>query len=275
MRLLASIVCIVLLAGLAWGQSDEVPSLDKLVNPELKSPEGLQAFELRLAVRPTVTYLATLDANPGVVLKIVGGAEQLVYKRPQGGKLTSFDFGPWIWAPDPPRTVLYFCDSTGDHRIHYALGLMHDAALCVAPFTVREVDFGPGNCLYVSEAYDAAADGRIWKLSPGHPPTIFYTVRRAQVAGRWSGHFAFDPTGRLFISNGSAPMANIWSCPLAGVPSRVFHSTGPILGFHFVGPQTVLFTNGTPLLRKVTFGGAPSVVFTSPAHHRYCDVHVR
>lgn len=279
MRLAVAVVCFSVLVGLAWSAETvhlSQAEFQQMAPPVLQVPPKLEPFKLNIALPQQAMYAATFNVNPGVVYRLTPpNIETVVYQRPQSGRLTSFDYGPWPWATASPTQVLYFSDATIDHRIFYSLGWAHEASLVAAPFVVREVDLGPGNQLYVSEAYGAAADGKIWKLGPGHGPILYYTVKRAQVGGRWYGHFAFDPAGTLHISNGYGVNAKVWRCPLGGVPSVRYIDPGPVLGFHFVNGYTILYASGTTHIKKVVFGGARTVAFSSVAGHQFTDIRLR
>jgi len=269
-----------LAVGLVWGQPQltvgptvEVSPLTTLETLEITPPENIDPLPLPKA--KGAIFVATLDIKPGVVFRIASGAEHVIYARKRPENLTSFDFGPWLRPTPKPRQVLYFCNAVNDKKIWYAFGPGHEAVLGSHSTYVREVDWGPGKALYFSEASGSAKDGRIYKLAPGSPPTVFYTVKLPLVGGFWAGHFAFDPGGRLHISNGNTSGAQIWACPPAAKPKSVFKTRGSILGFHFTDRKTFLYTDGSPRLRKAQLGGSGSVVFTSPKNHKYCDVVVR
>lgn len=279
MRLAVAVVCFSVLVGLAWSAETvhlSQAEFQQMAPPVLQVPPRLEPFKLNIALVQQAMYAATLEVNPGAVYRLTPPtAETTVYQRPQAGRLTSFDYGPWLWTTASPPQALYFSDATLDHRIFYSLGWGHQAVIVAGPFIVREVDLGPGNQLYVSEAYGAAADGRIWKLGPGHAPLVYYTVKRAQVGGRWHGHFAFDPTGVLHVSNGYGTNAKVWRCPLGGVPAVRYVDPGPVLGFHFVTANTILYANGTTQIWKGAFGGGRAVAFTSAAGHHFSDILLR
>jgi hypothetical protein len=218
-------------------------------------------------------YLATRNLSPGPVLRIAGATEALAYIRPGNNNLTSFTIGPSV---EPTTTTavrptrLYYCNAVNQNQIFRA----GDVPIYTHRTYVREVAFGPGGALYFSESTGASADGKIYRLGPGMVPVLYYTVVLTKVGGFWAGNFAFNSAGRLFISNGNTTGAKIWGCPLgAAAPVALYSDRGPIQGFCVTSSSTFWFTNGTPVLRRGTFGGpATMTVFTSPKQNKYCDV---
>jgi len=219
-------------------------------------------------------YAATLNLNPGVVLQVGGTTESLVYMRPSSNNLTSFVFRTALerdaQAAAPPLLHVYYSNAINETRVYRTA----DVVTYSHKTYVREVAVGPDKALYFSESSGAGGDGKIWRLDASLAPTLYYTVRLAEVGGFWAGHFAFSPGGRLFVANGNTTGARIWQCPVpAGAPTAVYSETGTILGFSFLNNTDFLYTNGTTQIRKAALGAAASTVFfTSRKQSKFCDV---
>lgn len=238
--------------------------------------EPLPGFQL-LTARGQI-YLAERWHRPGQIYRVSGRTEVPIFTRPVDQDLTSFSFGklPRGLRYTPGAYSLVFCNSVeGVWR-----AMTPTTELLVLPVRddyVREVNLGPGEVLYFSHARGSAADGRIMKVAGGLT-TLYTNVTLLNVDGFWAGHFAFDPSGKLYVSSGNTTRAKIYRYPTDGTtPEVVFREKGPIMGFWFLDDQTFLYTNGTHRVLKGHLGGtnADGVAYQSPNKRRFVDVVVR
>jgi hypothetical protein len=268
MTSLKTVVVVSALAALLAGAACAAPAV--MVSPNLP---GINLPELAAGT----IYLATLNINPGVVLKVDGATETLVYTRPMNN-LTSFTISkllePELAKKFPVLLTIYYANGLNEKRIYR----IADNLVYTHKTYVREVAIGPDKALYFSESQGASGDGTIYRLDATlTTATVYYQVHIADIGGTWAGNFAFGKDGKLYVANGNTPGAAIWECPVAGgTPTSVYKDKGAILGFCFTDRQTFLFTNGTPDLMKASIGAAAAeIAFTSPKKNRYCDVAVR
>lgn len=259
---------VVLLACAALGVAQPNPNAAPVPVPGLQLPK--QAGQM---------YLATRDVNPGVVLHVSAAGEAPVFTRP-ASNLTSLTFGrtPKGVQAEAGVMSLIFCNAISQKSIWRATSPATEAMLTGAREYIREVAFGPGGGLYYSHSSGAAADGQIMVLA-GAAPTLYTKIEIAKIGGFWAGNFAFDPDGKLYVSNGNMGGARIWAYPPGGAPapSVVFKTTGSILGFWFTDATNFLYTDGSARVFKGHIGGSgpDGAAYESRAQHRFCDVVIR
>ena len=87
---------------------------------------------------------------------------------------------------------------------------------------VRDLAFDPSGRLYFSEASGARADGTIYQLDLATSrATPFFRVQRSAVGGFWAGDFAFDASGKLYVSTGNRIGGHIYRRDESPVPTLV------------------------------------------------------
>ncbi len=133
---------------------------------------------------------------------------------------------------------------------------------------IRDLGFDSEGKLYFTEASGADSDGYLyrlhrWRQGPlGAVAARIMTVSIAKLGGSWNGDFAFDPQNRLFVSTGNRSPGSIFEYVNGQFRKRFTHS-GPIMGFAFLDPHTVYFTNGGPRLYRLQDFETVSVVHES------------
>jgi hypothetical protein len=218
----------------------------------------------------TYTYLAkyTTATNSYSIVRVDGAAEQSVLAAT--GRLTDFVFdGPTVAPPAQAADWCYYSNSQDGAKIWRADG----TSVFTHTTFLRDLAVKDG-VLYFSESYGAGQDGKIYQLSNTGVASLFYTVAIAKV-GFWAGNFAFSPDGTLYIANGNISGASIYRCPIGGAPTSAFHRTdgGSVLGFGFSTDDTLLFTDGSRVVREAHTGNtAMTTFFTGPAGASYTDV---
>jgi hypothetical protein len=168
------------------------------------------AYEPRGSVYRATSY----DAPP-----------EMLYTRPSG-RLYSFAFHPEL-----PEKLYYV--NANEYKIYRAVQMTggnwsseeevfsHDTYMRDLAFAFDKTgELG----LYFSEATGAASNGSIYKLVsvPGANSSmaqLFYNVSLSDVGGSWSGDFAFDNEGSLYLSSGNRIPASIF---------RVENGTGAV-----------------------------------------------
>jgi len=160
-------------------------------------------------------YFADARESPGSVYHYTGrspstlSSEEILYTRPSRN-LYSFTFHPGVaeklYYVNANENKIYITQETGS-------GWTFEDAIYSHNTYVRDIAFAfdeDGDLgLYFSEASGSRADGNIYKVEgdKAHP---YYEVKLSLVDGYWSGDFAFDNEGNLYLSSGNTVPARIY-----------------------------------------------------------------
>ncbi|MFC2105791.1 hypothetical protein ACFLS0_03470 [Candidatus Bipolaricaulota bacterium] len=153
-----------------------------------------------------------------------------VYNRTLG-RVRSFAFSPW------DRDLLFFVDANTYQirTVNLGAGVPVESVYYTHTTYVRDIAFDALGRLYFSEASGAGGNGKIWRIETDMTTTLHYTVKLSTVGGFWSGDFAFDPAGTLFLSSGNRVPASIYAVSgSTGMLTTVYtDSSGSIAGLVF------------------------------------------
>ena len=210
--------------------------------------------------------------KPGAIHMIddASSTEAVVYTR-SASNLDSFCFRH---SPDE----LYLVDAS-DRRI----------VKCVR----EEADWGPEEVVYAhstyirdiafattttgetkllfSEASGAGADGRILVLDQGNA-SPYYEVGLKDIGGSWSGHFALDSEGTLYLSTGYRTPASIYKVVEGSLVRAYTSQREPIAGL-FVSDGVLYFASGRSGVSSLDLAtGEIAVLYENPEHARISDV---
>ena len=127
--------------------------------------------------------------------------------------------------------------------------------------------------LYFSEATGAGGDGKIYKLD-GASAVLYYPVKLSNVGGYWSGDFAFDSDGNLYLSSGNRVPASIYMVESgSGMVTKIFESkSGSIAGLVYRGGRLYYADWGTHIYRLDISTKNNIVYYTNPKRTWISDV---
>ncbi len=137
---------------------------------------------------------------------------------------------------------------------------------------VRDIAIDKQGRIYFSESTGASRDGVIYALDlASKTASPYVTVSLQQVGGFWAGNFAFDPNGKLYISNGNQVPAAIYEFNGA-VFSKRYDFQGSIQGFTFANTSTLYFTSNYNSVYKLENFQTLTPIFTSSNNIRLTDI---
>jgi len=199
--------------------------------------------------------------------------DNIIYTRPSG-RLYSFAFHPGVpeklYYVNANEFNIYRSDETGS-------GWSAESTIFTHKTYVRDIAFAfdqNGNFgLYFSEATGAGGDGTIYRVD-GAAATPIYTVRLADVGGFWSGDFAFDYGGNLYLSSGNRVPASIYKVATGtGAITRIFDSPdGSIAGLVFRDGRLYYADWRQNIYRLDLGSGTRTLYYTNPARIWLSDV---
>ncbi|MCJ7445272.1 MAG: PAN domain-containing protein [Methanotrichaceae archaeon] len=182
-------------------------------------------------------YFADAGENPGhVYASPPVGMESSLFTR-AAGNLYSFTF-------HPIKEKLYYCNAN-DNKIFRSIQSCDDPSSWLPEeivYThatyVRDIAFAKApderQRLFFSEASGSANNGKIYYLDGTATSVLYFEVPLEAVDGFWSGDFAFDDGGTLYLSSGNIKPASIYRVGRGGEVTKIFTDTAePIKGMAY------------------------------------------
>lgn len=196
-----------------------------------------------------------------------------IYTRPSGN-IHSFAFHPGVpeklYYVNANRDDIYMSAETGTGWSAESVIYTHNTYVRDIAFAFdRNGDLG----LYFSEATGAGGDGKIYKLD-GASAVLYYPVKLSNVGGYWSGDFAFDSDGNLYLSSGNRVPASIYMVESgSGIVTKIFESkSGSIAGLVYRGGRLYYADWGTHICRLDISTKNNIVYYTNPKRTWISDV---
>ncbi len=185
----------------------------------------------------TGVYFADKYASRGAIWRYHPETHtvSMVYQRPSG-RLTNF-----VLEYFPNKIYFIYNDQPYIYEVTRFLGRWQSPQIIYTHSTyVRDLAVGPGGYLYFSEASGSRGDGKIYRLV-GNTPSLYYTVRLSEIGGFWTGDFAFDEKGTLYLATGNQTSAAIYKV-VNGHPTFIYRATHPVVGI-FVRAGIAYYTD--------------------------------
>ncbi|MCJ7444384.1 MAG: hypothetical protein MUO26_07640 [Methanotrichaceae archaeon] len=186
-----------------------------------------------LPVHGEDVYFADAQESPGRVYSSpISGTENIYYERPAANLYSFFIH--------PTRQKLYYVNAN-DNKIYMstlspASGWTPEEAVYTNPTYIKDIAFAKdpdGNQrIFFSEATGSTSNGKIYWLDSTVTPVLYYEVPLEAVDGFWSGDFAFDDGGTLYLSSGNINPASIYRVE-GGSINRIYSDTEPIKGLTY------------------------------------------
>lgn len=184
-------------------------------------------------------YFADWRESPGSVHEIRDGAPRALHTATDGPIYHSaFGMDGTLYYSNANDTAVYRLRPGGTPEVFHR----HTTY-------VRDIGVDPTTgWLYFSEASGARTDGLVHRYDPVMRRFVpFYRVRLSDVRGFWSGDFAFDGSGRLFLASGNRIGGRLYrvDSPMTGsTPVEVYSlPSEAIAGIAFNRRGELFFTN--------------------------------
>ena len=146
---------------------------------------------------------------------------------------------------------IYFSNANDKHL--YLLQGKQEKRVYTHKTYLRDIAFDYLGRLYFSEASGARSDGYIYRLE-GNRASFYYRVRLNQVDGYWSGNFAFDKDGYLWLSSGNRRPAHLYKV-IESRPQRMFTSAQSIRGLSFIADNILIYADFRQSIRRLDLTG--------------------
>jgi Caspase domain len=169
-----------------------------------------------------------------------------------------------------PSGELYFCDAT-EARI-FKLDGEHESVVYQHATPIKHLAFGPSGRLYFSSVMGSQTDATIYELV-GPKAVPFYTLKADSIAGGWSGTFAFDRQGMLWLSSGSRRPASLYRVRYQQLEKIFSTDQTAIMGFLFLSDGGIAFADNAHSVMHLTLPSLQlSRIFDSPYEGWLTDV---
>ena len=244
---------------------------------QLKAQPVLEMTPVTMAVMERFLPIYYADGGESLGSVYYAGTasatDDIIYTRPSG-RLYSFTFHPGI-----PEKLYYVNANERNIYMTAETGSGWSAEMTVYTHStyVRDIAFAfdrDGEIgLYFSEATGASSDGKIYKLDAGGSAVPFYTVKLSDVGGYWSGDFAFDHDGNLYLSSGNQVPASIYKVAAGtGAVTKIFDTrTGSIAGLIYRNGY-LYYADWRQSIYRLDTTSMTSTVYTNPNRTWISDV---
>ncbi|HEY4038901.1 MAG TPA: caspase family protein, partial [Burkholderiaceae bacterium] len=225
------------LRPIALAAARVVPSPGAAADDTRKIQVGVPGIEPLLFTR------AFSRSDTGRIYRLSGDQASEQYARlPEGNK------GIFSVAQSPSGDV-YFCDAT-ESFVYQLKGGRESVVYQHAGF-VKHLAFDPSGRLHFSSTMGPRSEGTIYRLD-GNTATPVMTVKPDDLDGSWSGTFAFDRSGTLWLSSGSRTPGSLYRVR-DNRPEKIF--TAPqsgIMGFSFLADGSIAFADNRHSVMQLT-----------------------
>ena len=208
------------------------------------APIALRSIEVSVpALEPLMFTRAFSRDETGRIYRLAGAKAQEQYARLEAGNKGIFSIA------ESPNGEVYFCDATEPRIFMVKAG--REVVSYKHSGLVKHLAFDPAGRLHFSSVAGSRDDGVIYRLD-GSVATPVFTIRQADIGGNWSGTFAFDPQGRLWVSSGARRPASLYRVENNGYVKVFTTQASGIMGFVFLADGSVAYANNASSVMRLT-----------------------
>jgi len=200
----------------------------------------------------------------GRLFRLVGTRvfEQHTRTTPGNGGLFS--------AAEAPDGTLYFCDAT-ESRI-FKIDADREVVAYQHDRPVKHLEFGPNGHLYFSSVMGSQDAGTIFELV-GSKAQTYYSLPPDSMPATWSGTFAFDAHGMLWLSSGATRPASLYRVRFQQLEKVYTTADSGIMGFTFLQDGSIAYADNMHSVMHLTLPDLKATrIFESPYEGWLTDV---
>jgi hypothetical protein len=173
-------------------------------------------------------------------------------------------------AAEAPDGTLYFCDAT-EARI-FKIEADHEVVAYQHDRPVKHLEFGPNGHLYFSSVLGSRDGGTIFELV-GSKALAYYSLPPDGMPATWSGTFAFDAHGMLWLSSGAMRPASLYRVRFQQLEKVFTTNDSGIMGFTFLRDGSIAYADDAHSVMHLTLPELQtSRIFESPYEGWLTDV---
>jgi hypothetical protein len=192
----------------------------------------------------------------GSVFRLDGTEVVLAHTRTTPGN------GGLYSVAESPSGDLFFCDAT-ESRILKIAGERETIEYQYNQ-PIKHLAFNATGRLFFSTVMGSHDPGTIYELNAGKA-VLFYTLPANVIAGTWSGTFAFDRQGMLWLSSGSRRPGTLYRARFNQLDKVFTSNDTAIMGFTFLSDGSIVFADNAHSVMRLTLPSLGlSRLFESP-----------
>jgi hypothetical protein len=204
--------------------------------------------------------------QPGSIYRLDGSQAWQWHARTTPGN------GGIFSVAEAPTGELYFCDAT-ESRI-FLLKAGKESVVYQHDAPVKHLALGPSGRLYFSSVLGTRDNGIIYELN-GSKATPYFTLQPDTLGGPWSGTFAFDRQGMLWLSSGARRPASLYRVRYQQLEKVFSTDQSAIMGFSFLDDGSIAFADDAHAVMHLTLPSLQmSRLFESPYEGWLTDVKI-
>jgi uncharacterized caspase-like protein len=235
------------------------------------APAHEVAAEASLAVAVSINNLEPLyftrafsRSENGRLFRLVGAHVFQEHTRTTPGN------GGLFSAAQAPDGTLYFCDAT-EARI-FKIEADREVVAYQHDRPVKHLEFGPNGHLYFSSVMGSRDGGTIFELV-GPKAVEYYSLPPDAMPAIWSGTFAFDAHGMLWLSSGATRPASLYRVRFQQLEKVFTTSDSGIMGFTFLRDGSIAYADNEHSVMHLTLPDMRATrIFESPYEGWLTDV---
>jgi hypothetical protein len=192
----------------------------------------------------------------GSIFRLDGTQVMLAHTRTTPGN------GGLYSVAESPGGDMFFCDATESRILKIAGGqetieYQHDRP-------IKHLAFNAAGRLFFSSVMGSQDPGTIYELKAGKA-VLFYTLPANAIGGTWSGTFAFDRQGMLWLSSGSRRPGTLYRARFNQLEKVFTSDDTAIMGFTFLNDGSIAFADNAHSVMHLTLPALGlSRLFESP-----------
>lgn len=192
----------------------------------------------------------------GSVFRLDGTEVMLAHARTTTGN------GGLYSVAESPSGEMFFCDATESRILKIAGGRETIEYQYNRP--IKHLAFNATGRLFFSTVMGSQDPGTIYELNAGKA-ILFYTLPANVIAGPWSGTFAFDRQGMLWLSSGSRRPGTLYRARFNQLDKVFTSNDTAIMGFTFLNDGSIVFADNAHSVMHLTLPSLGlSRLFESP-----------
>lgn len=173
-------------------------------------------------------------------------------------------------AAEAPDGTLYFCDAT-EARI-FKIDADREVVVYQHDRPVKHLEFGPNGHLYFSSVMGSQDGGTIFELA-GSKAVAYYSLPADSMPATWSGTFAFDAHGMLWLSSGAMRPASLYRVRFQQLEKVFTTGDSGIMGFTFLQDGSIAYADNVRSVMHLTLPDLRATrIFESPYEGWLTDV---
>jgi hypothetical protein len=255
--------------------------------PAVAKPRPQPVLRVAAAPAPAAAAIAASNATqvvpPAALRSVAVSVAQLeplyftrAFSRTESGSIFRLDRAQVVLAhtrttpgngglysvAESPGGEMFFCDATESRILKIAAGQETIEYQYNRP--IKHLAFNATGGLFFSSVMGTQDPGTIYELKAGKA-ILFYTLPANAIAGTWSGTFAFDRQGMLWLSSGSRRPGVLYRARFNQLDKVFTSGDTAIMGFTFLNDGSIVFADNAHSVMHLTLPALGlSRLFESP-----------